>query len=113
MWQEEQEKQLKDTEERVEEVEMILENLEMLLQEKVGELKEQVGDGPVIPCPHGHADVFFTGVHVADQGETVLLQNSRTPCSSRTTESGALSKPHFENLNLQIFFRRLTIKSNQ
>lgn len=68
MWQEEQEKQLKDTEERVEEVEMILENLEMLLQEKVGELKEQVGDGPVIPCPHGHADVFFTGVHVADQG---------------------------------------------
>lgn len=80
MWQEEQEKQLKDTEERVEEVEMILENLEMLLQEKVGELKEQVGDGPVIPCPHGHVDVFFTGVHVADRsGGDCLVTELENP----------------------------------
>ena len=41
-WQEEREKELKDTKEHLEEVGIVLKNVEMLLQEKVAQLKEQV-----------------------------------------------------------------------
>uniref|UniRef100_A0A673TIB0 Ninein-like protein n=1 Tax=Suricata suricatta TaxID=37032 RepID=A0A673TIB0_SURSU len=40
-WQEEREKELKDTEEQVEKVGRVLKNVDILLQEKVAELKEQ------------------------------------------------------------------------
>lgn len=68
LWQEEHEKELKDTEEQVEEVGMVLKNVEMLLQEKVAELKEQVSDGH-LSLPHVLSELFPSmGIQVAIPG---------------------------------------------
>lgn len=59
LWQEEHEKELKDTEEQVEEMGMVLKNVEILLQEKVAELKEQVSDGHLL-LPHVLSELFLS-----------------------------------------------------
>lgn len=68
LWQEEHEKELKDTEEQVEEVGMVLKNVELLLLEKVAELKQQVSDGH-LPLPHALSQLVpSVGIPVAIPG---------------------------------------------
>lgn len=101
MWQEEHKKQLKDTEERVEEVEMILQNMEMLLQEKVGELGAQVSERLLsVPARILFWNFFFSFYGVLSSQSQERLSCHRTPCSFGTSESGALSKLRFEDVNV-------------